>query len=172
MITEKQIEFCKQISLAKNASEAYRIAFKSKSQATCKVNGSKLLRSRAIQLKIKEFQDENKKMNAAANTIAAKSIAENEIATKVERQKLLTDIIRGAVKFKKPFVISGKITEYPVEPDIVKRLKAIAELNKMEGDYVPKTQAINLTLNKPEGLNHLSDAELEELIKIRDSEGK
>jgi hypothetical protein len=35
-----------------------------------------------------------------------------------------------------------------------------------------ENQSINLTMNKPETLSHLSDDELEKLIKVRESEGK
>jgi hypothetical protein len=59
------------------------------------------------------------------------------IMTADERKVYLTQIIKGEVKFKRLFVIGGQIMEYPSEPDIMDRLKAIAELNKMEGSYAP-----------------------------------
>jgi hypothetical protein len=160
MITEKQIEFCRQISLAKTASEAYRIAFKNNRTGTCKVNGSKLMKLPTIITKIKEFQDNNKRVNERANEIAAKSIADNEIASKVEKQKLLTIIMRGGLKVKRPFVISGKIMEYNMEPDHVERMKAISELNKMCGDYAPNQ--VGHTFNNPLPLT----ATKEEIKKI------
>lgn len=54
-----------------------------------------------------------------------------------ERKELLTKIANGELKIKKPFVIAGKIMEYPSEPDHTDRRNAIAELNKMDGAYAP-----------------------------------
>ena len=44
------------------------------------------------------------------------------------------------VKTKQPFVVGGKIMEYPAEPSLTDKLKALAELNKMDGDYAPTKQ--------------------------------
>ena len=54
-----------------------------------------------------------------------------------ERKEYLTKLISGEIKAKQPFVIAGKIMEYPSEPNHSDRIRAIAELNKMEGDYAP-----------------------------------
>jgi hypothetical protein len=68
---------------------------------------------------------------------AAIDARKRAIMTANERKEYLTKIITGDVKFKRPFVIKDKIMEYPSEPDAMDRLKAIAELNKMDGDYAP-----------------------------------
>ena len=57
------------------------------------------------------------------------------ILSAIDRQELLSKIANGEVKVKKPFVIGGKIMEYPSEPDHNDKIKAIAELNKMDGSY-------------------------------------
>jgi hypothetical protein len=57
------------------------------------------------------------------------------ILSAIDRQELLSKIANGDVKVKKPFVIGGKIMEYPSEPDHLDKIKAIAELNKMDGSY-------------------------------------
>ena len=54
-----------------------------------------------------------------------------------DRKEWLTKLISGEMKAKRPFVINGKIMEYPEDPSHTDRLKALAELNKMEGDYAP-----------------------------------
>ena len=54
-----------------------------------------------------------------------------------ERKELLTKLITGEIKAKRPFVIGGKIMEYPEEPTHRDRISAIAELNKMDGAYAP-----------------------------------
>jgi hypothetical protein len=65
-----------------------------------------------------------------------------------ERIDLLAKIATGEIKIKKPFVISGKIMEYPAEPDHNDRTKAIAELNKMDGSYAAqKLEVQDTTIN-------------------------
>jgi hypothetical protein len=70
-------------------------------------------------------------------------LAEGEIADKIERQKVLTQIMRGDTKIRadKFFYDSkdGKVVTQEVEelPDHQARIKAIAELNKMDGSYSP-----------------------------------
>lgn len=143
MLTTKQISFCKQIANGKNATEAYQIAFKTKNKATCKSNGSKLLKQPAIAAHIKQLQAENAEIIAKANNIAAAKLAAGEIADKIERQKVLTQIMRGDTKIRADkFFYDGKtgtVVSQEVEelPDHVARIKAIAELNKMDGSYSP-----------------------------------
>jgi len=74
---------------------------------------------------------------AAIDTQAAIEARKKAIMTADERKELLTSIANGTLKIKKPFVIGGKIMEYPAEPDHTDRKNAIAELNKMGGDYSP-----------------------------------
>jgi hypothetical protein len=56
-----------------------------------------------------------------------------------ERKEYLTKIVSGEAKVRKPFYVAktGKILEYLAEPDHNDRIRALAELNKMEGDYAP-----------------------------------
>ena len=96
------------------------------------------------------------------------------IMTSDQRKELLTKIANGELKIKKPFVIAGKIMEYPAEPDASDRLKAIAELNKMDGDYAPtKIAQTNKDGDdvKPYDLSKLSDDELRILAKIQSKGG-
>jgi hypothetical protein len=76
-----------------------------------------------------------KKELEAIDKAAAIEARKKAIMTADERKEYLTKIINGEVKFKKPFFVKGKIMEYPAEPDVADRMKAISELNKMEGDY-------------------------------------
>lgn len=68
---------------------------------------------------------------------AAIEARKKAIMTANERKELLTKLINGEIKAKRPFVIGGKIMEYPEEPTHRDRISAIAELNKMDGDYAP-----------------------------------
>ena len=78
-----------------------------------------------------------KKEIAAIDIQSAIDSRKMAIMTANERKEWLTKLINGEMKAKRPFVIGGKIMEYPSEPDHADRLKAIAELNKMDGDYAP-----------------------------------
>lgn len=69
----------------------------------------------------------------------------SKILTSFERKVYLTSIIKGEVRTKQPFVVGGKIMEYPAEPSLTDKLKALAELNKMDGSYSPiKTELDNI----------------------------
>lgn len=101
--------------------------------------------------------DAIKKQLAIIDTAAAIQARKKAIMNAEERKEYLTRILSGELKVKKPFVIGGKIMEYNFEPDHADRLKALAELNKMEGDYAPSKVAqtdtagndkeFNITLN-------------------------
>lgn len=75
---------------------------------------------------------------------AAIEARKKAIMTADERKEYLTKIINGEAKVKKPFVVSGKIMEYPAEPDASDRIRAIAELNKMDGEYAPEKREIKI----------------------------
>lgn len=97
---------------------------------------------------LKEWQELKEKATSEqvqANTIEQLKMA---VMSKQERLEYLTKIAKAEIKVIKPFVISGKIMEYRMEPDATERMKAIAEINKMEGDYAPLKTEQNI-----EGLN-------------------
>lgn len=142
-LNTKQIEFCKQIANGKGNAEAYQIAFKSDKLNVCAVNANRLLKKPEIQHQIKQFRDETASLVAKANEKAAEKLAEGDIADKVERMIYLTKIMRGEVKVRndKYFYDSkaGVVVSEEVEelPDHQARIKAISELNKMDGSYSP-----------------------------------
>jgi hypothetical protein len=59
------------------------------------------------------------------------------ILSKLERMKILSDIAQGEIVLTKYIVCDGVIQERDVVPDYNDRKGAIAELNKMDGDYAP-----------------------------------
>ena len=59
------------------------------------------------------------------------------ILSKHERQEILTQIAKGEIPLVKHIVCDGIIQEVDVVPAWADRRAAIAELNKMEGDYAP-----------------------------------
>ena len=61
-----------------------------------------------------------------------------------QRKEILSNIAIGELIIKKPFLLNGKIVQVDSQPDYSDRRNAIAELNKMEGDYSPtKIMQIN-----------------------------
>jgi hypothetical protein len=94
---------------------------------------------------------------------AAIEARKKAIMTADERKEYLTRIANGEIKFKKPFIISGKIMEYPSEPDAIERMRAIAELNKMEGDYAP-TKVAN-TDSKGNDVTPLTDKQVDKILE-------
>jgi len=85
------------------------------------------------------IESEFKQIEQEANKGIAKQVEalKSKIMSSVERQEYLTRVLNGEIKTKVPIVIAGKIMEYPAEPSQTDKLKALAELNKMQGDYAP-----------------------------------
>ena len=125
-----------------NQSEAYVLTNPNKNltKGTIKVESSKLAKKYA--LLINEERERLRKVVEAANDSKVSEIAQMNIMGKAERMELLTKMAKGELKIKTPFVIAGKIMEYPAEPTASDRRAAIAELNKMAGDYAPAKQDI------------------------------
>lgn len=95
----------------------------------------------------KSIQGEQQRIQQEAEKGIQKDIIErkSKIMTSIERQEYLTRVLNGEVKTKQPFVVGGKIMEYPAEPTLAEKLKALAELNKMQGDYAPTKSEISVT---------------------------
>ena len=72
-----------------------------------------------------------------------------EIADVVERKEILTKILRGEISLKKAIVVAGTLEYYEATPDWMDRKNAIAELNKMDGDYAPIKINQNVLVSKP-----------------------
>ncbi len=119
-----------------------------------KVNGNTARSKGSILAKryAKEIQEHKQLVKQAINNATSTAItemAEKNILSTAERMEMLSKIAKGEVKIKKPFVIAGKIMEYPSEPDHNDRTKAIAELNKMDGSYAPAKSEVKLIGEQP-----------------------
>lgn len=68
---------------------------------------------------------------------ALAEVAASGILSKIERQKILTDIALGITKSTKPMMFMGDIIQATCAPTVADMRAAIAELNKMDGDYAP-----------------------------------
>lgn len=133
----KHIAFIHKIAKGVQQELAYRttIGNKNTTSASARSQGSKL--SKKYTHLIAQERERLRKVVEAATDSKVSEIAQKRIMSAAERMDYLTSIIEGKVKVKKPFVIGGKIMEYPAEPDINERIKALAELNKMGGNYAP-----------------------------------
>jgi len=95
----------------------------------------------------KYWAEANKRFNVVNERTQAKIMALVEdtaeerqklgILNKMERMKILSDIAKGEIPLKKYIVADGVIQERDIVADYNDRKAAIAELNKMDGDYAP-----------------------------------
>ena len=131
----KHTKFIELVANGINQDKAYTDAI-----AKGKISGNAARSKGSILAKkyAKEIQQHRQLVRDAINNATSTAItelAEMNILSTAERMEMLSKIAKGEVKIKKPFVIAGKIMEYPSEPDHNDRTKAIAELNKMDGSY-------------------------------------
>lgn len=146
--TAKHTEFIRLVANGTNQSEAYRatVGNPKATISACKAKASQLAKKYADLIaqereKLKAIVEE-----AQSNRVA--EIAQMNIMTSAERMEFLSKMAKGEVKVKQPFVIGGKIMEYPSEPTFAERRAAIAELNKMDGSYAPAKNETTLKLGK------------------------
>lgn len=141
-LPSKHIEFVQLVAKGETQSNAYKLSVGKKgvSKQVSEVKGSQLAKKYAVL--INEERERLRKVVEAANDSKVSEIAQMNIMGKAERMELLTKMAKGELKIKTPFVIAGKIMEYPAEPTASDRRAAIAELNKMAGDYAPAKQDI------------------------------
>ncbi len=91
----------------------------------------------------KELQDKAKEASDKAYIEASVEAAKGAIMSKAERQSILAQIARGELSVKKSIAIGGiGIEVVNVYPDFSDIKSAVAELNKMEGDYAPTKTAL------------------------------
>lgn len=123
--------------------QAYRLTFPKKvlTAGTIKVEACKLAKKYAQEI----AQERQRIANViqVAQDSKVSEIAAKRIMTVADRLEYLTKVVNGEIKTKVPFVVAGKIMEYYRDPDQADKLKALAELNKMGGDYAPAKTEIS-----------------------------
>jgi hypothetical protein len=136
-LPSKHSEFIRLIVNGETQSNAYKLSVGKKgvSKQVSEVKGSQL--AKKYSNLIAEQRDNLKKVVEEAQKDKVAEIAQMNILTSAQRMEILSNIAQGKLKVKKPFVIGGKVLEYPSEPDHTDIKNAIAELNKMQGDYAP-----------------------------------
>lgn len=91
-----------------------------------------------------QHRELQEKAKAEADKVYIDSMADaakSAVMSKAERQKVLSDIARGQLTQKAEGEKPGDFIDVPVMIETFERIKAIAELNKMEGDYAPSKVA-------------------------------
>jgi hypothetical protein len=84
----------------------------------------------------------------ALNLDAAKERLKKAILNKDERMELLTKIATGDITMVKEVATRVGIELLNVTPDFAERRAAIAELNKMDGEYAPQRKELTHTTPK------------------------
>ena len=145
----KHSEFIRLVADGVNQSEAYRLTYTNKdlTDLTTRVEGSKL--AKKYQTEINQERERLKKVIETAQDNKLAEISEKRIMDSVERMEWLTKLVDGTIKAKRPIVIAGEIIEYEEEPSHTDRVKAIAELNKMDGSYAPTKTESTVTDTRP-----------------------
>ena len=95
----------------------------------------------------KHHQREIQIQKQAITLEAAKERLNKAILNKDERMEILTRIASGEITMKKEVATRLGIEILNVEPDFSERRAAIAELNKMDGEYMPQKKEISSTEN-------------------------
>lgn len=129
-----------------------------------------------------EWSSLKKKAQNEQITQLEKEAVKEAVMSRVERQKILTQIARGEIPLRKAMVVDGIIEYIDIVPDWMDRKQSIAELNKMEGDYAPTKTELSTDPKNPfitqtnvsystEGIDYskLPTAFLEQLVQSRNS---
>jgi hypothetical protein len=135
--TAKHIEFIRLVSNGTNQSEAYRATVGNPRATLSSVKSKASNLAKKYALEIQEEREKLRNIVNQANESKVAEIAQKRIMGSAERMEWLTMLVDGTIKAKRPFVVGGKIMEYPEEPSHSDRVKALAELNKMDGSYAP-----------------------------------
>ena len=136
-LPSKHTDFIRLVANGESQVTAYKVTCGNKEVTSnvAKVKGSQLAKKYADL--IAEQRDNLKKVVEEAQKEKVAEIAQKRIMSSAERMEWLTKLVDGTIKAKRPFVVGGKIMEYPEEPSHSDRVKALAELNKMDGSYAP-----------------------------------
>ena len=142
--TPQHIEFIRLVANGLGNSEAYSLTYPNKSltKGTLKVESSKLAKKYAKE--IDEQRLINKSIVDLANKDTIVKTSEMHLMSVARRMEILSDIAEGKIPLNKPMVCDGVIELVPIVPDWMDRKSAIAELNKMCGDYAPTRQDITI----------------------------
>ncbi len=159
-INPKRKKFCRLIAGGESGAGAYRKAYKSSNNNTCKRNAHRLMQQPGvlIYLAVLHGAKEQAGPPAADKTAAPKGAGRQkpqsavpstvkrtkqrkaqrvyEVMDEPERRVILSRIARGQIMLTRYLVVKGTLVEKPVPPNFNQRFCCIAELNKMRGKNV------------------------------------
>lgn len=159
----KHTEFIRLVADGVGQSEAYRVTCGNLSVTSnvAKVKGSQLAKKYANE--INQERERLKKVVEAAQYGKVSDIAEKRIMDSVERMEWLSKLADGSIKAVRPIVVGGELVEYSEEPSHSDRIKAIAELNKMDGSYAPTKTESTVTDTRPPSTITMPDGKVIEV---------
>jgi hypothetical protein len=96
-----------------------------------------------------ERQQGIKEAIAKDRTIKELNAVKSSILTAIERKELLTKIALGLEDVEETTDSPNGTITFKRKPNPSERIKAINEINKMEGDYAPQKQQTELTVTQP-----------------------
>ncbi len=128
MLTAKQEKFIQNVVKGMSQREAYKDAYDAEgmSDNAIDVEACRMFNSPKISLRYKELIGQ---------------LEENTIMTARERLEYLTGIIMETVKETIVTIENGEIKEIKRPADLNIKLKALDQMNKMQGEYVQKIEA-------------------------------
>ena len=85
------------------------------------------------------------KEQAEQDVVKEADALKSKILTSLERQAILSDMAKGELETEVLLVTKDGIKKAKAKPTHAERRAAIAELNKMDGDYAPTKQEVNIS---------------------------
>lgn len=141
-IKENHLRFIESVAKGETYYNSYvSICKKSIRKNAAEVQGSRLAKKYA-----NEIESARKVNSEIAEAAKVKAITDNvtaQILSASQRMDYLTGVINGKKTIPKIIVVDGSSVEIQVQANHIERIKAIAELNKMDGSYAPAK--INIT---------------------------
>lgn len=147
-ISKNHKKFIDLVASGETLEKSYLQSVNKKVTATsARQQGSKLAKRYQIEI----ATEREKLQNAISHAHESEAVnnALKSILSKADRLEWLTKLVNGEIKAKQPFVIGGKIMEYPSEPSHSDRIRALSELNKMDGSYAPVRNEVTVVKEQP-----------------------
>jgi hypothetical protein len=131
---KQQVEWLKQMILAGEETKVINKGFLEKwPDCTQRQYEARIIR---VNREMRAFQNAiTEKVNEYVNLELSTHV--RRILSVVERKEILTQIALGQLTITKPINVAGKAEYVQCEPDYTDRIKAIAELNRIDGSYQP-----------------------------------
>lgn len=168
ILNDNQLEFCRLVALNIGLQKAYQVAYNNKNASSSAAGANRLMNLPEVKKEIARLRNMARKIVEKARQHAENKVQITNVMDRLERMQVLSQIGRGEIPLKKYIVCDGEIQEKDVVPEWMDRRAAIAELNKMDGNYAPEKSEVNLVqqlLTNDPLLNDTSNDSSKEDIK-------